>query len=639
MRKILFFIVLLILCSTQSYEQNLSVKPSTPQTLKADEVQNLDYYLMKNQTTNTKALIWSSTMTDPSDWVAAKMPDQDASILNTWEWKADTSLLSPLFKQYVHPDSYMNSATCTSGLYYFDGITNLINQTYAISNSAISNSVGINTLGFNSVSIKFYQLYKSFNQDSSLLEISSDNVNWKTIDVNPNVAVNTYAYGWKELNITQWAANKAQVWIRFRFFGPASTSSGAQYGGGYGWAIDDVELFEPANNNVQVDRVTLYDGYMKIPSGLGRPMYYDGDFTNLGGKNQTHFKLHGVELTTAADSTSSDTTLIAGQSITGIELNNYFFTPPTTLGTYKVAAYISSDSIPHQVVQDTFDIKVVCDTCLYSRDNNTYVGSRWAGTTGTLCDPYTAANRFLVNQDRMMYGVNCVVNKETKPGSKIKAVLYKYFAATATRTIVAQSTNYYITAANIPTTSSLVDPPTISLHFPTGYTLQKDSIYYAGIEVFGGTDTVKIASDNTGIPQYTQTSLYFDPTANSWYIWASGGNVPAVMIRCCFNINYPFDNGSMGINEIPSSVTLFSCMPNPANFTTKISYELKNNENASIIITDITGRTVQTISQGHQNKGYYSVDVDLTSLTSGTYFYTLKTKSAQLTDKLIIVKR
>ncbi|MFZ4740180.1 MAG: T9SS type A sorting domain-containing protein [Bacteroidales bacterium] len=632
MRKFLSIVVLLAISSTLSFGQNLTVKPSTVRPDQKGENQTLEQYFNKNVVSSSKASIWSSNMSNASDWNVVKLADQSANITNTWTWKADTSQFSANWKSYVGP--YMGSNSPMQGVFYFDGITNLIAANYGVSNSTLTNAIAIPTTGYNAVSIKFYQLYKSYNADSTLLEVSSDNVNWQSIMVNPSITVgsaNTWAYGWKEFNISPWCANKSQIWIRFRFFAPASTSSGAQYGGGYGWAIDDVEVFEPANNNILVDRATLYDGYTQIPAGLGRPLYYDADFTNLGGKTQTSVKLHGVEVTTNADEVSNDTTILPGTSIIDWAINDYFFTP-STIGNYKVMSYISTDSIPFLLAQDTFDIKVICDTCKYSRDNNTYVSSRWAGTTGTTCDPYTAANRYQVNQDRMAYGANCVVNLATKPGSKIKAVLYKYFAATATRTIVAQSANYYITSLDIPTTAPLVNPPSITLPFTTGYTMQKDSMYWVGIQVFGGTDTVKLATDNTGVPQYEQTSLYFDPATNNWYIWASG-NVPAVMIRTVF------DPKVLGINEINNTVNLFSCMPNPANNTTQISYELKNNEKVSILITDITGRTVKTINQGSQAKGNYSVDVDLSDLTSGTYFYTLRTATAQATDKLIIVKR
>ena len=111
--------------------------------------------------------------------------------------------------------------------------------------------------------------------------------------------------------------------------------------------IDDVELFEPANNLIQVDRTTLYDAYTQIPAGLGRPMYYDADVLNLGALSQTHLKLHGIELTTNSQTSSSDTTLLSGSNLVDWSIDNYFFTPPSTLGTYKVAAFISSDSIPY----------------------------------------------------------------------------------------------------------------------------------------------------------------------------------------------------------------------------------------------------------------------------------------------------
>jgi hypothetical protein len=534
MKKNLSLIVLLFLCNFLSFGQQLSVKPSLITTVNTAE--NQKYVLNSKQKTisNSKVSIWSSNMLNPSQWVVAKLGDQSSNITNQWEWKTDTSGFSTNWINYVGP--YMGSATPMQGVFYFDGITNLVNSNYGVSNTTLTNAVAFSTLGHPKINIKFYQLYKSFNADTTFLEVSYDNVNWNSIIVNPNNAgsANTYYYGWKEYSISQWAANKAQVWIRFRFYATETTINGPQFSGGYGWAIDDVEVFEPANNKIEVSRATLYDAYSKIPSGLGMPMYFDADFMNIGGLTQNNVKLHGVELTTGQDSTSLGISLIPGESVTNVSLENYFFVPPTTLGTYKVMSYVSSDSIPFVLAHDTFDIKVVCNTCMYSRDNDTYTGSRWAGTTAGQTDPYTACNRFIVNSDRMVYGVNCVVNKETKPLSKIRGVLYKYDSGTSSRIIVAQTNNYYITAAEIPTTIPMQHPPSISLAFSSGYTMQKDSMYYIGIQVYGGSDTVKIATDNTAIPQNTQTSLFYDPSANTWYLWANG-SVPPTMIRAIFS--------------------------------------------------------------------------------------------------------
>lgn len=193
--------------------------------------------------TISNLIIWSSDMSNNTQWTVSNAPN--ANISTQWTRLADTSMASLFWKQYV--GSFMGSATPMNGVYYFDGITNLVNTNYGISNSRITNATPIVTTGHTNISLKFYQLYKGFNADSTLLEISSDNINWTTIDVNPTIIANSLTYSWKEFNISPYAGNKAQLWIRFRFFAPASTFSGAQYGGGYGWMIDDVTIKETSN--------------------------------------------------------------------------------------------------------------------------------------------------------------------------------------------------------------------------------------------------------------------------------------------------------------------------------------------------------------------------------------------------------
>ena len=199
--------------------------------------------------------------------------------------------------------------------------------------------------------------------------------------------------------------------------------------------------------------------------------------------------------------------------------------------------------------------------------------------------------------------------------------------------IRATSDYYQIQASDIPTSTG-PNPPSIKLGFTTPYQLKKDSIYLAGVQCMGGTDTVRFAVDGTSIPQWDQTSLYYVPSKDDWFIW-DVGNVPPTMIRLSFDSTL-----FVGINEVANSnVNLFSCMPNPANNVTTISYELKNTNKVAILVTDIAGRTVKTINQGTQTAGNYALDLNLSDLTSGTYFYTLKTENSQATKKLIIVKR
>jgi hypothetical protein len=624
MKKILSFIVLLAISSMLSFGQNNTVQLKANEQITENSYESLNSYLSKYVAiSNSKAApFWTSDMSNTTDWTVTNA--SNATIATMWTRLADTSMASAKWKQYVGP--YMGSSTPMNGVYYFDGITNLVGGIYGISNSLLTKSTPISTLGHSSVAIKFYQLYKGFNADSTYLEVSNDGSNWLVIDVNPLVSANGYAYGWKTFNISNIAANQAQVYIRFRFIAPEITSSGnPAHGGGYGWMIDDVSLFQPDNNVLQFDKTTLYDAYTNIPEGLGRPMYYEASFTNIGALTQTNIKLHGIEVTTGADSVSLDTALLPGQSVTNWTTYDYFFTP-STIGNYKVSAYLSSDSISF-IGRDTFNIKVVpLAGALYSRDYNNYTSYRWNNVTNGQVNAYTAANRFFVAQDATSYGINFVVNKETTIGATVKVLIYKGL----NRDIVAESDYYSIKASDIPTATG-ANPPSISLAFASPYQLLKDTIYLVGVQCQGGTDTVKIATDGTSIPQYTQTSLYFNTATSTWYIWSSS-NVSPMMIRLSF------DN-TIGINELSNNINLFSCMPNPANNSTRISYELKNSENVTILLTDITGRTVMTLNEGSKSAGNHVADVNLTDLTSGTYFYTLKTGNSQATKKMVIVKR
>jgi hypothetical protein len=625
MKKFLSFIVLLSISSFLSFGQTISVKPTSIKLLHEDEAQNMAQYMSKYAPSSTKAIIWSSEMTNTTEWAVSNA--SDATISTMWTRLADTSAASVNWKNYVGP--YMGSATPMNGVYYFEGISNLINANYGVSNSRLTNAVAINTIGHPSVVIRFYQLYKGFNADSTLLEISSDNVNWKVIDVNPTISANVYAYGWKEFNVSPWAGNKAQVWVRFRFFAPASTSSGAQYGGGYGWMIDDVSLMDAQDNKLTLSRLWANEGYTETPIGQQSPISFEGEFTNSGGLTQYNVKLFGKELTT--------NTVLAGTNIDSIPAavvdtayTENFFTPSTT-GDYKITSWLTSDAIPEAIFGDTLNFKIT-NAETFSRDNNIYYTSKWNDG-----DAYTVTNLYELKTNDTIFGVKLAVNLATKAGSSIKGVLYSGLGQS--RILIAESDYHVLLPSEIPTSAGTA-PIIITLPFTTPIVAQVDSFYWAGMTTYGGSDTVKIAVDNAliphsgGIPQYYYNSAIFDNTQNQWFVFTFLQQA-AMVIRLSFDHSIQ----TIGINELSNNINLFSCMPNPANNSTRISYELKNSENVTILLTDITGRTVMTLNEGSKSPGNHVADVNLTDLTSGTYFYTLKTGNSQATKKMVIVKR
>jgi hypothetical protein len=96
--------------------------------------------------------------------------------------------------------------------------------------------------------------------------------------------------------------------------------------------------------------------------------------------------------------------------------------------------------------------------------------------------------------------------------------------------------------------------------------------------------------------------------------------------------------GVQNQQQVAKEYSLSQNYPNPFNPTTNIKFSLPKEGNASLKIYDITGSLVQTNFDGFMHAGTYNAEIDGSSLSSGVYFYTLKTNEFQQTKKMILVK-
>ncbi|MBD3374013.1 T9SS type A sorting domain-containing protein [candidate division KSB1 bacterium] len=79
--------------------------------------------------------------------------------------------------------------------------------------------------------------------------------------------------------------------------------------------------------------------------------------------------------------------------------------------------------------------------------------------------------------------------------------------------------------------------------------------------------------------------------------------------------------------------------PNPFNPKTVITYEIPQNEHVVLRITDILGRKIKNLVNGHKKAGYHSVNFNAENLAGGIYFYTLTTGSGMtMTKKMLLLK-
>lgn len=96
-----------------------------------------------------------------------------------------------------------------------------------------------------------------------------------------------------------------------------------------------------------------------------------------------------------------------------------------------------------------------------------------------------------------------------------------------------------------------------------------------------------------------------------------------------------------GTNEtasVPTETKLIGNYPNPFNPTTQISYQLKEAAEVTIKIYDVLGKEVKTLVDGFKEEGYHQVSFDASSLSSGIYFYTMKTKEKYDIQKMLLVR-
>ena len=106
-----------------------------------------------------------------------------------------------------------------------------------------------------------------------------------------------------------------------------------------------------------------------------------------------------------------------------------------------------------------------------------------------------------------------------------------------------------------------------------------------------------------------------------------------------FNGNFEYHNlTSEVIIGIPNKFELSQNYPNPFNPSTIISYQLANNSFVSLSVYDISGREISKLVNIMQTAGYYTVNFNGANLSSGMYFYILKTGEFTATKKMLLVK-
>lgn len=98
---------------------------------------------------------------------------------------------------------------------------------------------------------------------------------------------------------------------------------------------------------------------------------------------------------------------------------------------------------------------------------------------------------------------------------------------------------------------------------------------------------------------------------------------------------------SVGIDDTESGSYSFSLgqnYPNPAHGSTSITYSIPEQLPVSVTVFDLTGKKIFEIIQGSKERGIHQLNLDVTKLESGTYYYSLNAGEFVATKKLVVVR-
>jgi hypothetical protein len=179
-----------------------------------------------------------------------------------------------------------------------------------------------------------------------------------------------------------------------------------------------------------------------------------------------------------------------------------------------------------------------------------------------------------------------------------------------------------------------------SYTFATPVAVGANTSFFAGISVpaFGGTDKDTLALLDTQAGCNSNDSLsYVQFNSSTWIpvtrVFGSSANLDLMI--------FPVVDITTGINNFVSKggLTLYAASPNPANNMVNFNFSLADNSKVEVEIFDITGKSVKHF-QGSDlyAAGKNTIGMDVSSLQSGSYMYSINAGGTMMFSKFVVVK-
>ncbi len=587
---------------------------------------------------------WSENFTDgiPTGWT-----NVDASGHNVlWTWCSDPTAgnseagCAPVFDDALNLQTPFAATTAATGFVTVD--SDEAGQLSSVHKTELT-TTAINCTGKSVVFASFEShtgVYQP-NDQTMLLRVSTDKVNWTTYNPFPDL---TIALRWSDnptlsvFDISSVAANQATVYLQWQYIGLYE----------YFWDLDDVKLY-PENPTARFN-LTISDFFYPASSFATPESQIATDtfgffaYVNNEGLNA----MTNVVLTAKvkdqndnvlfADSTTVDE-IPAGTVDTAIVLPNVF-APELPIGVYSVSYELHADSIDARPEGNSGESPFLVTANVFSKENQVQlttrpandvawnVGNYYKMGTSTLEDYKASIAQFTYSTDPAELAI-----------TDVEATIYLFKVNDGVDASFSnfESTNFPSDSVTWIGYASYEAPDTMEnfllqdvqlLDFNTsepGVLLEPGGRYFLMI---GYPDNVRQTQHgfNRDIRYVNQVStvLYTD----QWFLAGFGPDYNAVM-RMALDLVVTTD-------EKPLPPTAFNVVPNPVGETLNLAVQFDQPTDATITIADLTGRVIRYEDrQGLTNE---LVSYHLPQLANGAYLARIATAQGTSTKKFIVQK-
>ena len=169
----------------------------------------------------------------------------------------------------------------------------------------------------------------------------------------------------------------------------------------------------------------------------------------------------------------------------------------------------------------------------------------------------------------------------------------------------------------------------VYLPFEDPIELTNENFYFAGVinEFESEAELTVLGNANSDTDNSTGD---YGLTGAGDYVWfTSQTATPAIRLILSERV---------GIDEIANynGIDLHQNVPNPANGTTMVRFEMLQSRNVTVEMRDLQGRLIQSVQRGQLPAGTHQVELNVADLQSGIYTYTLVADGMRLTKKMMV---